>query len=168
MSLLRRVIRRLRRLGALAGLLAATGLQAASPSPPATDPALEARVQALSAELRCLVCQNQSLADSHAELAMDLKNQVREQLRAGRSEAEVVDYLTDRYGDFVRYRPAFKPMTLLLWAGPVLLLLGGGLLLHRSLRRSAWPAADSAVDAAPDDDEERADMRALLQGRTGP
>ncbi len=164
----------LRRLGAMVCLLAATGLQAAPApaTPPAADPALEARVQALSAELRCLVCQNQSLADSHAELALDLKNQVREQLRAGRSEAEVVDYLTDRYGDFVRYRPAFKPMTLLLWAGPVLLLLGGALLLHRSLRRSAWPAADSPAAADPlvatDEDEARADMRALLQGRAGP
>ncbi len=164
----------LRRLGATVCLLVATGLQAAPApaTPPAADPALEARVQALSAELRCLVCQNQSLADSHAELALDLKNQVREQLRAGRSEAEVVDYLTDRYGDFVRYRPAFKPMTLLLWAGPMLLLLGGALLLHRSLRRSAWQAADSPAAADPlvatDEDEARADMRALLQGRAGP
>ena len=159
-----RILPPLRRLGATACLLAATGLQAAPAepaTPPVADPALEARVQALSAELRCLVCQNQSLADSHAELALDLKNQVREQLRAGRSDAEVVDYLTDRYGDFVRYRPAFKPMTLLLWAGPGLLLLGGGLLLYRSLRRSAWPA-DSA--ATSDDAEARADMRVLLQG----
>ena len=108
----------------------------------ATDPVLEARVNELAAELRCLVCQNQSLADSHAELAIDLKNQVREQLRAGRSAAEVVSYMTDRYGDFVLYRPPWKASTLLLWLGPALLLILGawraGLAVRR-LRRA--PAA---------------------------
>lgn len=97
------------------------------------DAALEARVLALAAELRCLVCQNQSLADSHADLAVDLKNQVREQLRAGRSEAEVMTYMTERYGDFVRYRPPFKATTLLLWLGPGLLLIGGSWALWRAL-----------------------------------
>lgn len=106
----------------------------------AADPALEARVQALSAELRCLVCQNQSLADSHAALAVDLKNQVREQLRAGRSEGEVVAWMTDRYGDFVRYRPPLKMGTVLLWAGPGLLVALGGALWWRALvRRRAQP-----------------------------
>ena len=90
----------------------------------AADPALEVRVQAVSAELRCLVCQNQSLADSHAELALDLKRQVREQLRAGRSPDQVLAYMTDRYGDFVLYRPPLKATTLLLWLGPALLLGG--------------------------------------------
>lgn len=97
------------------------------------DAALEARVLALAAELRCLVCQNQSLADSHADLAVDLKNQVREQLRSGRSEAEVMAYMTERYGDFVRYRPPFKATTLLLWLGPALLLVGGSWALWRAL-----------------------------------
>lgn len=97
------------------------------------DAALEARVQAVAAELRCLVCQNQSLADSHADLAVDLKNQVREQLRAGRNEAEVMVYMTDRYGDFVLYRPPFKATTLLLWLGPALLLIGGSWALWRAL-----------------------------------
>ena len=97
------------------------------------DAALESRVQALAAELRCLVCQNQSLADSNADLAIDLKNQVREQLRAGRSDADVMAYMTDRYGDFVRYRPPFKATTLLLWLGPVLLLIGGSWALWRTL-----------------------------------
>jgi cytochrome c-type biogenesis protein CcmH len=99
------------------------------------DPALEVRVQALAAELRCLVCQNQSLADSHAELALDLKRQVREQLRAGRSERQVLDYMTERYGDFVLYRPPVKPTTWLLWAGPALLVLAGASLLWRHLPR---------------------------------
>ncbi len=101
----------------------------------AEDPALEARVNRLSAELRCLVCQNQSLADSHAPLALDLKAQVREQLRGGRSEDEVVAWMTGRYGDFVRYRPPWRPATLLLWLGPLLLAAGGLALLARSLRR---------------------------------
>ncbi len=100
------------------------------------DAALEARVLALAAELRCLVCQNQSLADSHAGLAVDLKNQVRDQLRAGRSEAEVMAYMTERYGDFVRYRPPFKAVTLLLWLGPGLLLIGGAWALWRALGAS--------------------------------
>jgi cytochrome c-type biogenesis protein CcmH len=108
------------------------------------DAALEARVQALAAELRCLVCQNQSLADSHADLAVDLKNQVREQLRAGRSEAEVMAYMTERYGDFVLYRPPLKNTTLLLWLGPALLLVGGSWVLWRTLGRSASSIEASA------------------------
>ena len=100
--------------------------QAAGVAPDAAaDPALEARVNQVAAELRCLVCQNQSLADSHAGLAMQLKDQVREQLRAGRSDDQVVAYMTERYGDFVRYRPPLKASTVLLWAGPALLLLVG-------------------------------------------
>ncbi len=129
----------------------ATGLAAAADAPDiAADPALEARVNALTAELRCLVCQNQSIADSHADLAVDLKNQVREQLRSGRSEREVLDYMTQRYGDFVLYRPPFKATTLLLWLGPALLLLIGGALYWRSLKSSqAEPAAAvQAADAA--------------------
>lgn len=115
-------------------LFLATGW-AGDAQPTAADPALEARVNRLAAELRCLVCQNQSLADSHADLAIDLKNQVREQLKAGRSEQEVIGYMTDRYGDFVLYRPPVKATTLLLWAGPLLLLLVGGLVAWRQLAR---------------------------------
>ena len=114
----------------------------------ADDPALEARVQALSAELRCLVCQNQSLADSHAALAVDLKNEVRVQLRAGRSEAEVVRWMTERYGDFVRYRPPWKATTLLLWLGPALLVLAGAAGLWQALRRRE--RAPDLVPAAAD------------------
>jgi cytochrome c-type biogenesis protein CcmF len=109
-------------LAALCLMLLAAPLLAAPATPVAADPALELRVNQLSAELRCLVCQNQSLADSHAPLAMDLKNQVREQLRAGRSDAQVIDYMTQRYGDFVLYRPPVKATTWLLWGGPLLRL----------------------------------------------
>ena len=82
------------------------------------DPALEKRVVKLTSELRCLVCQNQSLADSHADLAIDLKNQVRGQMQAGKSDAEIRDYMVARYGDFVLYDPPFKATTWVLWAGP--------------------------------------------------
>ena len=100
------------------------------------DAVLERRVRALAHELRCLVCQNQTLADSNAPLALDLRNQIREQLKAGRSEREVVDFMVARYGDFVLYRPPFKAITVLLWLGPFLLLaLGAGILYRRIARR---------------------------------
>jgi cytochrome c-type biogenesis protein CcmH len=129
-------------------LAAAATAHAAEAPNVAADPALEARVNALSAELRCLVCQNQTIADSHADLAVDLKNQVRDQLKAGRSEQQVIDYMTQRYGDFVLYRPPFKATTLLLWLGPALLLLVGGLLFWRSLKSSQAAAPAAPVDAA--------------------
>jgi cytochrome c-type biogenesis protein CcmH len=120
----------------------------------AVDPVLEARVNAVSAELRCLVCQNQTLADSHAPLALDLKSRVREQLRAGRSADQVVDYMTERYGDFVRYRPPWKATTLFLWLGPLALLLAGAVLLWRAL---AWHSGrQCALDMLPPADTERA------------
>lgn len=132
-----------RRFAALALAAAVVGANAAEAVDTVSDPALEARVQVLAAELRCLVCQNQSLADSHAELALDLKGRVREQLRAGRSDAQVLAYMTERYGDFVLYRPPLKPTTLLLWLGPALLLAAGAGLLWRHLPRAA---------AAPEDE----------------
>ena len=101
----------------------------------AQDPALERRALALERELRCLVCQNQTLAESNAPLAMDLRIQIREQLAAGKSEREITDYLVARYGDFVLYRPPLKATTLFLWAGPFLFLLGGFYLLVRVVRR---------------------------------
>ena len=124
------------------------GAQAATAAPAvdlASDAVLEARVNEVSAELRCMVCQNQSLADSHAELALDLKNQVREQLRAGRSADEVVAFMTERYGDFVRYRPALKASTLLLWLGPLLLLAAASFALWRRLRENTRPEEQEEV-----------------------
>jgi cytochrome c-type biogenesis protein CcmH len=101
----------------------------------ADDPALEARLQRITSELRCLVCQNQTIADSHAGLAEDLRRQVREMLARGATDQEIVDYMTARYGDFVLYRPPVKPATWLLWFGPPLLLAGGLVVLVMVLRR---------------------------------
>jgi len=130
-------------------LLAATvpGVYAKEAAPAAADPALEQRVMTLASELRCLVCQNQTIADSNAPLAEDLRNQVREKMRQGASDSEIVDYMVARYGDFVLYRPPFKTTTLLLWFGP-LLLLGAGfvVLLRRILRRR--PAQDLEMTAS--------------------
>ena len=127
---------------------------------PAEDAALEKRLTTLSAELRCLVCQNQSLADSHAELAIDLKNQVRDMMLAGRTDTEIKAYLTDRYGDFVLYRPPVKSTTWLLWAGPVVLLVLGLLALVRIVRKRQGLVADAA--AIPADADVAARAHALL------
>ena len=104
-------------------------------TPMAEDPVLEEQVNAVSHELRCLVCQNQTIADSSAPLAVDLKTQVREMLSAGKTKVEVIDYMVERYGDFVRYRPPVKPTTMLLWFGPMLFLIIGGSFLFVSLKR---------------------------------
>ena len=115
----------------------------------AQDPALERRVTNLAHELRCLVCQNQTLADSNAPLAVDLRNQIRGQLAAGKSEREVVDFMVARYGDFVLYRPPFKASTIALWVGPFAFLLGGFWLLARRLRRRQGPEPElSAAERA--------------------
>ncbi len=87
------------------------------------DPQTEQRIRELSEKLRCLVCQNQTLADSNAELAADLRQQLREQVAAGRSDEQILDYLVQRYGDFVLYEPPFKSTTALLWIGPFILLV---------------------------------------------
>jgi len=106
------------------------------------DPVLEKRVRDLSSELRCLVCQNQTLADSSAPLAVDLRNQVREQLKSGKSERDVIDFLVARYGDFVLYRPPLKGNTLLLWAGPFILLAFGLFLLFLRITRKVPAEAE--------------------------
>ena len=137
----------------LVGLLALACLvlqaDAQEAAPTAADPTLEARVLAVSSELRCLVCQNQTVADSHAALAVDLRNQVREMLRQGASDDEVLRYMTDRYGDFVRYRPPLQARTALLWTGPALLVVGGLLGLGWQLRRRAR-LADDAFEPDPE------------------
>jgi len=109
--------------------------------------AQEERYRSMIHELRCLVCQNQNIADSNAPLAADLRNQVRRQLASGKSESEIRGYLTDRYGDFVLYRPPFKFRTLLLWAGPALLLLAGLAAALRYSRRTRPVAAQVDQDA---------------------
>jgi cytochrome c-type biogenesis protein CcmH len=122
---------------AFLGLLAfAPALSANEAAPAANDPALEKRVQALAGELRCLVCQNQTLADSNAPLALDLRNQIREQLGRGSSERDVVEFMVARYGDFVLYRPPLKATTVLLWVGPFLFVgLGIFILIRRFSRK---------------------------------
>ena len=137
-------------------LAAAGPLAAREAVPMAADAALEARVNDIAAELRCLVCQNQTIADSHAELAVDLRNQVREMLRQGQSRQQIIEYMTARYGDFVLYRPPLNESTAVLWFGPALLLAGGLVVLAVVLRRRTRmspdqfePDADDAATAAP-------------------
>lgn len=125
--------------------------QAKEAAPASADPVLEAKMLRITAELRCLVCQNQTIADSHAELAVDLRNQVKEMLVRGDSEEKIIDYMTARYGDFVLYRPPLKGTTLVLWFGPGLLLLGGLAALFVILRRRSRLAPE-LFEADPDGD----------------
>ena len=129
--------------------------------PAAADPALEQRVMHLAEELRCLVCQNQSLADSHADLAVDLRNEIREMMQAGKSDEEIREFMVARYGDFVLYNPPVKSTTLILWAGPFFLLLGGGIALAIYLRRRAASIPEQDIS-----EEEHERARALLDDQT--
>ena len=108
----------------------------------AADPVAEKRLQVLSEELRCLVCQNQTIADSNAELAQDLRREIRGMIKDGKSDKEIIDFMVVRYGDFVLYRPPVKGITLLLWGGPVTLMLLGLFVLIRYLRRRTSRMAD--------------------------
>lgn len=131
-------------------LIAQTCVQAQTQSAVAdaagTNPALEKHVLAVSEQLRCLVCQNQTIADSHADLAVDLRNQVREKIQQGQTDQEIFDYMVARYGDFVMYRPPLHISTVLLWFGPFLLLFGGLFFLAKKLRgrRSEEPELSEA------------------------
>ena len=136
------MVRRLLWLLVVAATMAAGAAIAKEAAPAVADPVLEARMQVIASELRCLVCQNQTIADSTSGLAEDLRREVREQLKRGVSNEQVVQYMTDRYGDFVRYRPPFKSSTVLLWAGPAVLLLAGLTTLVFVLRRRSRLAAD--------------------------
>lgn len=117
----------------LCSLSAAVFAQTAQPL--AEDPEVEKRLQVLSQELRCLVCQNETLADSRAGLAEDLRREIREQIKAGKSDKEIIAFLTARYGDFVLYRPRVTPTTYLLWFGPFVLLAVGLVVLYRQLKQ---------------------------------
>jgi len=131
---------------------------------PSSDAALDARLKKLEMELRCLVCQNQTLADSDASLAGDLRREVRALAVAGKSDAEIKDYLVARYGDFVLYNPPVKTVTWLLWFGPLLLLVAGGGIWLIVVRRRGGGAADAAAasDAAATRDETIAKARQML------
>ena len=139
-------------------LLVISPLSFSSEAAPATDdPALEQRMSDIASELRCLVCQNQTIVDSNAPLAVDLRNQIREQLKQGRSADEIKGYMVERYGDFVLYRPPLKATTILLWAGPLLLFLVGVMVMLRKISRRH-------ADNAPLTDEERKAAARLLAG----
>ena len=139
---------RLRLLGLLFALVLALPLQAREAAPLAADEATEKRLVTISSELRCLVCQNESLAGSNAELANDLRREIRTMIRAGKSDAEITDFMVSRYGDFVLYRPPLKGSTLLLWFGPLLLLLVALVAMIRYLRwRASTPEATPLTDA---------------------
>ncbi len=103
--------------------------------PVSDDPVLEQRLKKLSQELRCLVCQNETLADSQADLAEDLRDEIREQMKAGKSDKEIISFLTARYGQFILYKPQVTPTTYLLWFGPFVLLLAGLAVLFRYIKQ---------------------------------
>ena len=136
--------------------------RAADAVPTEKDAVVASRVVKLSEKLRCLVCQNQTIADSNAELADDLRRQIREQVAAGKSDAEILDYMVARYGDFVLYEPPLKPTTVLLWAGPALLLVLGFVGLTRVLRTRREETKEPPLT---DDERERAAR--LLSGDHG-
>jgi cytochrome c-type biogenesis protein CcmH len=129
-------------------------------APVAADPVLEDRVTAVASELRCLVCQNQTLADSNAPLAVDLRSQIRERMREGASERDIIDFMVERYGDFVLYRPPFKAATLLLWVGPMLLMIAGLAALYYRIARRRREVAKPELSG-----DERARAAALLSGQ---
>jgi cytochrome c-type biogenesis protein CcmH len=131
---------------ALSGLAAGEGVAAVSPvddNGQLKDHALQSRFERITGELRCLVCQNESIADSNVELAGDLRRQVREMLVAGKSDDAIFQFMTDRYGEFVRFRPPLEAKTLLIWGAPFLMLLLGGFIVFRVVRqRSRMPLDD--------------------------
>ena len=141
-------------LAVLAGPVAADEAQ-----PTLNDPVAAKREVELAKQLRCLVCQNETIADSRAGLAVDLRNKLREQMAAGKSDAEIIAFMTERYGDFVLYRPPLKATTVLLWVGPFLLLALGILIGWRVVRARARAARPEPLSAA---DRERAER--LLRG----
>ena len=141
-------------LATAATLLAAPSAWAEQARPLADDPVVEARLVGIAEELRCLVCQNESLASSRADLAQDLRREVRSLIRQGKTDAEIMDFLVQRYGDFVRYRPPVKPTTWLLWGGPFVFGLAGvaGLIvfLRRRARHGSAPLTEAEHQRALD------------------
>ncbi len=144
---------------AVACALALGGAMAKEAAPLAEDPVVEQRLIKISEEMRCLVCQNESLAGSRADLANDLRRELRELIRQGKSDEEIRDFMVSRYGDFVLYRPRVKPITYLLWAGPFVLMLAGVAVLVVYLRRRNRAVAQEAP--LTEEDARRADK--LLQ-----
>ena len=126
---------------------------------PSGDPVIEKRLEKLSHELRCLQCQNQTLADSPSDLAADMRNEIREQMKAGKSDQEILAFLTERYGQFIRYKPRVTPLTYLLWFGPFVLLLAGLAVLFRYIKSRR----DTIAAEKPLTNEERRRAEELLR-----
>jgi cytochrome c-type biogenesis protein CcmH len=141
-----------------AALLVAAPLHAKQAVPALDDPVAEKRAVTLEEQLRCLVCQNETIAASQADLAKDLRKEIREQIKAGRTDDQIKQYLVDRYGDFVLYKPPLKPTTVLLWVGPFALLVGGVIALFVYMRRRR-----ARVERAPLSDEQHSRAEALLE-----
>ncbi len=144
--------------------IGASPVRAVLPDEVMSDPAKEARARALSQELRCMVCQNQSIDDSEAPLARDLRLLVRERIAAGASDAQVIDFLVARYGEFVLLRPRFERQTLMLWLVSPLVLFGGGLVLWLQARRRKTGSGE--VPSDPLTSEEQARLRLLMADET--
>src|SRR5258705_11068884 len=136
--------------------------QAREAQPSSDDPVLDERMMNLSRELRCLVCQNETLADSRADLAEDLRSQIREQMKAGKSDKEIVAYLTARYGKFILYNPPIIPTTYFLWFGPFVLLLVGLFLLFRYVKQRRELIIEQPLSA-----DERLRAETLLKSKPG-
>ncbi|HKA78730.1 MAG TPA: cytochrome c-type biogenesis protein [Xanthobacteraceae bacterium] len=148
----------------LSALVASAGALAVQPDEILPDATLEARARALSKELRCMVCQNQSIDDSDAPLARDLRVLVRERLQAGDSDHQVIDFLVSRYGEFVLLKPRFSPTTALLWLGPAALLLVGVFALFVAARRSRGESAAATAEPAKLTPAEAARLAEILRG----
>ena len=138
------------------------GLLVAKEAQPNEDPQIEQRMKALTQQVRCLVCQNETLADSRADLAEDLRKQIREQMKAGKSDQEILAFLTQRYGDFVLYNPPVRATTYLLWFGPFALLIGGTAVLYLYLRHRRELIKDQPLTAS-----ERKRAENILRGEIG-
>lgn len=163
-----RILRRAKSgiLGALVALALAGAAQAVQPDEILADPELEARARALSRELRCMVCQNQSIDDSDAPLARDLRILVRERIKAGDDDANVMKYLTSRYGDFVLLKPRFTEKTLILWLAPLVVLLFGAFGLFMTMRRRrSQPALAGNPEATPLSPQEQQRLSDLIDRR---
>lgn len=157
----------------IAVLLAGTGSAALAidSHPPFEDPALQARYERLTEELRCVKCQNNNIADSNADIARDLRRQVHEMISAGRSDREIIDFMVQRYGEFVLYRPPFKPSNYLLWLAPALLMAGGlwvlaGVVRSRAALLDAEPGDERSTDAQPGHTQRDASARGPADGST--
>ena len=136
-------------------VLTASPAQAREAPSASANPEIEARMMVLAAELRCLVCQNQTIADSHAGLAEDLRQQIREMLAKGMTEDQIRDYMTERYGDFVLYKPPFKASTVVLWVGPAVLMVGALSALALVLRRRQRLGAEAFDPDSPEEETAR-------------